>query len=58
MEKKSSYKELEQRKVDRDLFGLLYPLFDCMSRKGQEATIETLSYIIGIKEEIRKRRNK
>ena len=34
--------ELGQRKVDRDLFGLLFPIFDSMSRIGQVTTVNTL----------------
>ena len=39
---KLAKEELEQRKVDRDLFGLLFPLFDCMSKRGKDTTIQTL----------------
>ena len=51
--------ELKQREVDRELFIKLFPLFNSMSKRGKVATIETLSFIIGldlvIKEEIRKK---
>ena len=33
----------EQRKVDTHLFDLLFPLFESMSRLGQETTVETLT---------------
>ena len=40
---KLTKEELEQRKVDRDLFGLLFLIFDSMSRRGQVTTLDTLS---------------
>ena len=43
--------ELEQRKVDRDLFGLLFSIFDSMSRIGQETTIDTLLMYLGLEKE-------
>lgn len=48
---KVSKEELEQRRVDMDLFGLLFPLFDCMSRRGKETAIETLILSLSLKEE-------
>lgn len=44
--------ELEQIRVDMDLFDLLFPLFDSMSRIGQETTLDTLLlYLDSEKEE-------
>ena len=37
-----SKEELEQWKIDRELFKALFPLFDCMSKRGKDATLETL----------------
>ena len=39
---KLTKEELEQRKVDRELFGLLFIIFDSMSRIGKVTTIDTL----------------
>ena len=35
-------KELEQQRVDRELFKSLFPIFDSMSRIGQLTTLDTL----------------
>ena len=43
--------ELEQKRVDMDLFALLFPLFDCMSRRGQETTLDTLSIYLDLEKE-------
>ena len=43
--------ELEQRRADNELFGLLFPLFDCMSRIGQETTIDTLLMYLDLEKE-------
>ncbi len=43
--------ELEQRRVDMDLFGLLFPIFDRMSRIGQETTIDTLLMYLDLEKE-------
>lgn len=48
---KLSEEELEQRRVDRDLFGLLFPIFDSMSRIGQVTTIDTLLMYLGLEKE-------
>ena len=48
---KLSKEELEQRRIDMDLFGLLFPLFDCMSRIGQETTIDTLLMYLDLEKE-------
>ena len=48
---KLTNEELEQRRVDMDLFGLLFPLFDCMSRIGQETTIDTLLMYLDLEKE-------
>ena len=49
---KLTKEELEQIKVDRDLFGLLFLIFDSMSRRGQVTTIDTLSmYLNSVEEE-------
>ena len=49
-------KELARKEIDKALFIKLYQLFEQMSNKGKVATIETLSFIIGldlvIKEEV------
>ena len=34
--------EMEQMLIDKELFIKLFPLFDCMSKRGKDATIETL----------------
>ena len=34
--------ELEQMILDKELFINLFPLFDCMSKRGKYVTIETL----------------
>ena len=40
-------KELEQMIIDKELFIELLPLFEKMSKRGQNATIETLiTYVI------------
>ena len=43
--------ELEQRKVDRELFGLLFILFDSMSRIGKVTTIDTLLIYLDLEKE-------
>ena len=43
--------ELEQRKVDRELFGLLFILFDSMSRIGKVTTIDTLLMYLDLEKE-------
>ena len=48
---KLAKEELEQRKVDRDLFGLLLPIFDSMSRIGQVTTVNTLLMYLDLEEE-------
>ena len=42
MEKLLKLTKEEQRKVDKELFGLLFILFDSMSRIGKVTTIDTL----------------
>ena len=37
-----SNEELEQWKIDSELFKALFPLFDCMSKRGKDTTIQTL----------------
>ena len=37
-----SNEELEQWKIDRELFKTLFSLFDCMSKRGKDTTIQTL----------------
>ena len=40
-------KELEQMLIDRELFIELLPLFEKMSKRGKEATVQTLlSFLI------------
>ena len=51
MEKLLKLTKEEQRKVDRDLFGLLFPLFDSMSRIGQVTTIDTLLMYLDLEKE-------
>ena len=52
MEKlKLTKEELEQRKVDRELFGLLFILFDSMSRIGKVTTIDTLLMSLDLEKE-------
>ena len=47
MDKKLSNKELETMLTDIELFRLLLPLFEKMSKRGQIATIETLiTYVL------------
>ena len=41
----------EQRKIDRDLFGLLFPIFDSMSRIGQVTTLDTLLMYLDLEKE-------
>ena len=48
---KLTKEELEQRKVDRDLFGLLFLIFDSMSRIGQVTTLDTLSMYLDLEKE-------
>lgn len=48
---KETNKEREQRRIDMDLFGLLFPLFDCMSIRGKETTINTLRLYLIMEEE-------
>lgn len=48
---KETNKEREQRKIDMDLFGLLFPLFDSMSKRGKETTIDTLIMSLIMEEE-------
>ena len=48
---KLTKEELEQRKVDRDLFGLLFPIFDSMSRIGKVTTIDTLLLYLDLEKE-------
>ena len=43
--------KLEQRRVDMDLFGLLFPIFDRMSRIGQETALDTLLMYLDLEEE-------
>ena len=43
--------ELEQRRVDRELFGLLFILFDSMSRIGKVTTIDTLLMYLDLEKE-------
>lgn len=43
--------ELEQKRIDKYLFGLLLPLFNCMSRIGQETTITTLLMYLYLEKE-------
>ena len=43
--------ELEQRRLDMDLFGLLFPIFDRMSRIGQETTLDTLLMYLDLEKE-------
>ena len=45
--------EIEQMLIDKDLFMKLFPLFDCMSKRGKDTTIQTLLMYM-LKEEIRK----
>ena len=44
--------EVEQRKVDRELFGLLFILFDSMSTIGKVTTIDTLLMYLDLEEEV------
>ena len=48
---KLTKEELEQRKVDRDLFGLLFLIFDSMSRIGKVTTIDTLLMYLDLEKE-------
>ena len=43
--------ELEQRRVDMDLFALLFPIFDRMSRIGKVTTIDTLIMYLDLEKE-------
>lgn len=43
--------ELEQRRADRELFGLLFILFDSMSRIGKVTTIDTLLMYLDLEKE-------
>ena len=51
MEKLSKLTKEEQRKVDRELFGLLFSLFDCMSIIGKITTLDTLSIYLDLEKE-------
>ena len=51
MERELTNEEIEQRKVDRELFGLLSLIFDSMSRIGQETTLDTLSTYLDLEKE-------
>ena len=52
MEKlKLTKEELEQRKVDRELFGLLFLIFESMSRIGKVTTIDTLLMYLDLEKE-------
>ena len=42
IDEEMSNEELEQCKIDSDLFMSLFPLFDCMSKRGKVTTIQTL----------------
>ena len=48
---KLSKEELEQRRLDMNLFGLLFPIFDRMSRLGQETTLDTLLMYLDLEKE-------
>ncbi len=48
---KLTKEELEQRRADRELFGLLFILFDSMSRIGQVTTINTLAMYLDLEKE-------
>ena len=54
MEKKLKLtkEEQEQQMVDMKLFGLLFPLFDSMSKRGKETTIDTLIMYLLMEDEI------
>ena len=41
-----SNEELEQWKIDSELFKALFPLFNSMSKRGKHVTIETLMYLV------------
>ena len=43
--------EREQRKIDMKLFALLFPVFDSMSKRGKETTINTLIMSLIMEEE-------
>lgn len=43
-------KEREQKIIDMELFALLFPLFDNMSKIGKETTIETLILSLSLEE--------
>ena len=52
MEKLKLTKEkLEQRKVDMELFAVLFPIFDSMSRIGKVTTIDTLLMYLDLEKE-------
>ena len=42
MEKKISYEELKTKLNDYELFIRLLPLFESMSKRGKDATLESL----------------
>ena len=44
-------KESEQRIIDMELFALLFPVFDSMSKIGKEVTIDTLILSLKMEEE-------
>ena len=48
---KLTKEELEQRKVDMELFALLFPVFDSMSKRGKEVAIDTLILSLKMEEE-------
>lgn len=43
--------EREQKKIDMELFGTLFILFDCMSKRGKETTIDTLILYLMMEED-------
>ena len=51
MEKLLKLTKEEQRKVDRELFGLLFILFDSMSKVGKLTTIDTLLMYLDLEKE-------
>ena len=51
IDEEMSNEELEQWEIDTKLFMSLFPLFDCMSRIGQETTIDTLLMYLDLEKE-------
>ena len=48
---KLTKEQLEQKRVDKELFGLILPMFNSLSRIGQVTTLETLLIYLDLEKE-------